>query len=188
MVMCRDAEKAAKNLKTYLIPMTHTELARAYYSEMRSHVSSEEARIRQEYERSIISAVGRETDTIGEELALLYKQGVTFNNPDIQSSAKAIAETRDVYKADIGRRVDATFVRFRTLNGEQFVEVVTTPNVRVYSTPTAVSGESTKLYTMAELPQDIGEGVAVLTILEDGQYVPKVGMRVNETTFWIERG
>ena len=43
-------------------------------------------------------------------------------------------------------------------------------------------------YSMDELPEDIGGAISVLSILEDGQYVPRVGQKVDDTTFWIERG
>ena len=43
-------------------------------------------------------------------------------------------------------------------------------------------------YTMDELPEDLKGSIAVLNILEDGQYVPEVGRRVDEEHFWLERG
>jgi hypothetical protein len=41
---------------------------------------------------------------------------------------------------------------------------------------------------VAEIPEDIMGAVSVLSILNNGQYVANVGMKIDEKHFWIERG
>jgi hypothetical protein len=41
---------------------------------------------------------------------------------------------------------------------------------------------------MSDLPEDIVKSISVLSILNDKQYVPRVGQKIDEYTYWIERG
>ena len=43
------------------------------------------------------------------------------------------------------------------------------------------------VYKLDELPEDIAGQVAVLSIVEDKQYVESVGYKVDSNIFWLER-
>jgi hypothetical protein len=43
-------------------------------------------------------------------------------------------------------------------------------------------------YLASELPEHILNGVSVLNILQDGQYVARIGQKIDNETFWLERG
>jgi hypothetical protein len=48
-------------------------------------------------------------------------------------------------------------------------------------------GSQPTTYYADELPEEIAGRVSVLNILEEGQYVARVGQKIDETTFWIEK-
>jgi hypothetical protein len=45
----------------------------------------------------------------------------------------------------------------------------------------------TQTFKMEDLPEDIAEKVATLGMVDKGHYVEDVGMKVSDTTFWIDR-
>ena len=50
------------------------------------------------------------------------------------------------------------------------------------------TGTQALTYLVNELPQDIAGQIAVLNILEDDGYVANVGMKIDDSTYWVERG
>ena len=50
-----------------------------------------------------------------------------------------------------------------------------------------VRGLPTTTYELSELPEFMTSKISVLQILEDGNHVDGVGMKVNPTLFWVEK-
>jgi hypothetical protein len=42
-------------------------------------------------------------------------------------------------------------------------------------------------YKMEELPENIAGNLAALSMVDDNHYVDGVGLRVDSTTFWVQR-
>jgi hypothetical protein len=42
-------------------------------------------------------------------------------------------------------------------------------------------------YELSELPEALSSGVAVLQIMERKQYAQRVGMKIDDRTFWVEK-
>lgn len=184
MVMSTDVKKAIKACRTYLVPYTHSEMATVLYKRVQEKIES----TAQEAENKVwklANSIGR-TDMVA-EIQNLVAQGVTFKTEAFNLVASEITGLMADAKEEKARHVCAAFVRVRTTDGFTYVDVQEAKDVRKnYSRP--IFTEQLTTYPMDELPEDIAGAISVLSILEDMQYVARVGQKVDDTTYWIERG
>ena len=184
MVMSADAKKAVKNASKYIVPYTHIELARAYYSDIFSNV-------RQVYNHAqsnmheLAKQISNDRTAILAEVLHLKELGVTFKTETFRRVAEVIESSVSEAMSEQRRNAQCLFVRFRKVGDDMYVDVqeaddVINNGVKLKATSSSVT------YAMSDLPDNIKSGVSVLNILNDGQYVAKVGMKIDDLTFWIE--
>jgi hypothetical protein len=185
MVMSSDVTKAVKNASKYILPYTHTELAKAYYDDIQSNVEKV-FHDSQTKMHNVAREISSNRQSILAELLHLKTLGVTFKTDVFQKASEVIEEAVADATAEDRRKVTCVFVRFRNIGSDMYVDVQEAEDVRRNSRKLATSSQPTT-YLMSELPEDIVGSISVLNILNDDQYVAKVGMKIDETTFWIER-
>ena len=112
------------------------------------------------------------------------KLDVAFATSQFKDVAKRLPEVLEEYNRQMSRKISTVFVRLHKVGDQVLADVNTVDNALQGFT---TAGDVTT-YTMDELPEDLKGSIAVLNILEDGQYVSRVGQKVDDTTFWIERG
>jgi hypothetical protein len=116
----------------------------------------------------------------------LIRLGVQFVTPEFKSAAaemfKAQAEA-EVVKA---RKIGAYFVQFREYVGVMRVNVLTFDKNFTEELFIGEAHNSTQ-FPASDLPLDIQEKIAVLSMVEDGTSIPGVGRKVSATSFWLER-
>lgn len=189
MIMSKDVGKAVKNATKYLIPYTTRELAQAFYEPLHEKVSHVLSKVKSSMHDGAREIVNNRM-AILQEVAFLKKQGVEFTTPEFRELAGKVDELIDGYNEQDKRNVSALFVRFKQVGDDTYVDVQEVMNVREirWDVKMNTTGSLSTTYPLNELPQDIAEQVSVLSILENDGYVSNVGMKIDETTFWVERG
>ena len=187
MVMTASPDKAVKMASKYLVPYTHRELAQAFYKGAQNNIAKSAYDAINE-RTSLANNVGRlSTDILLSELANLKSQGVKFKHHEFAQVIDKLDEVEERAREEQSRRPSALFVRFRQVGDDTYADVQNCADVRSNDYKPNLSDAITT-YIQADIPEDIMGSVAVLSILEDGQYVNRVGQKVDERTFWIERG
>ena len=188
MQMTSDVDKAFKIVKSYTTPYTDKELATEYFSEIRRHIENTQHQIRRELDQLIGKIKWGADNQVIEEILHLKSQGVKFKTEIFNEVANNIEETNAKVKDENSRSVGALFVHFRKVGDDMYADVEEVGDIRSARNgrPEFVSPPTT--YLASELPEHILNGVSVLNILADEQYVPRIGQKINSETFWLERG
>jgi hypothetical protein len=189
MVMTTDVVKAVKNARKHLVPYTTRELAQAFYEPLHEKVSHVLSKVKSSMHDGAREIVNNRM-AILQEVAFLKKQGVEFTTPEFRDLAGRVEQLIADYAEQDKRQVSALFVRFKQVGDDTYVDVQEVMNVREirWDVKMNTTGSLSTTYPLNELPQDIAEQVSVLSILENDGYVSNVGMKIDDTTFWVERG
>jgi hypothetical protein len=189
MIMSKDIGKSIKNARKYLIPYTTRELAQAFYEPLHTKVSGVLDAVKGKMYNSA-REVGSAHMSILKEVQFLKKQGVEFTTPEFKQLANNIEQIIGDYEEQEKRQISALFARFRQVGDSTYVdiqEVLDVRNIR-WEVRMNTTGAQAVTYLLDELPQDIAGQIAVLNILENDGYVANVGMKIDESTYWVERG
>lgn len=189
MIMTKDAEKAIKNARKHLVPYTTRELAQAFYEPLHTKVSSVLDKVKGSMYDGAREIVNNRM-AILQEVAFLKKQGVEFTTPEFRDLASRVEQLIADYAEQDKRSVSAFFVRFRQVGDSTYADLQEVLNVREirWDVKMNTTGTQALTYPLDELPQDIAGQIAVLNILENDGYVANVGMKIDDSTFWVERG
>ena len=188
MVTATDIKKALKNVSKYFVPYSTKELAQACYDPIRENVAKAGNSLTREV-RTKADPIVHDHHAVMQEIYWLKKRGVEFSSPKFREVAEGIEELMERYQAEEERSVGAIFVRFYEVSGQTYFSTQHAIDIKKHHSslcPTAEDRIEGK--PVDEIPEDIMGAVSVLSILNNGQYVANVGMKINEKHFWIERG
>lgn len=183
MATAENIERAMKNVKKYMRPYSPIECAgmsfdnvRNRFSSVVSNVSSELASVRYEIQNSVHLRM---------ELFHMLDIGYEFLSEEFREK---IVLWRTKYQEDQearGRALHAYYVNVRIHREEMVCDVIEVLDAnkrnRLESHMPVVT------YKMEELPEHIGGNLAALSMVEDDHYVDGVGLRVDSSTFWVQR-
>ena len=182
MSLTATIDKAVKNACKYIVPYTHRELMEICYSDMQHKVYTSTSVAKQKLEEAL-----RDVSNGGyllEEILHLKHLGVEFKTSGFKELASNILELTGNVQEEQSRNIMGVFVRFRRVGDNVYADVSTARDLRRnYSV--ATDGKTTS-YRVDELPSTIAGSISVLSILDDYQYVPRVGQKIDENTYWIE--
>ena len=189
MIMTKDMGKAVKNACKHLVPYTTRELAQAFYDPIHEKVSRVLEHVKQKMYRST-NEITNNNMAILQEIQFLKKQGVEFTTPEFRDLAGKVDQIIADYAEQEKRKVSAFFVRFRQVGDSTYADLQEVFDVRDirWDAKMNTTGAQAVTYPVNELPQDIAGQIAVLNILEDDGYVANVGMKIDDSTYWVERG
>jgi len=189
MVMTKDVSKAVKNACKYLLPYTTRELAQAFYEPLHNKVSSVLEKVKGSMYDGAREIVNNRM-AILQEVHFLKKQGVEFTTPEFRDLAGRVEQLISDYAEQDKRKVSALFVRFKQVGDETYVDTQEVFDVREvrWDVRMNTTGASLGSYPVNELSPDVAGQIAVLNILENDGYVAGVGMKIDESTYWVERG
>ena len=186
MIMGKDVGKAIKNAQKYLMPYSAKELAQAFYEPIRDSITNEFGKVERKA-HVLAQEVRNNHHAILNEIRALTRAGIVFKTEEFRKVAENVEEIYGEYETEINKKIGAIFVRFYKVGSESYVTLQEAKDVKS-NWSTAKVEDSPVGYKASELPQDIVGSVSVLSILNDGQYVANIGMRIDENHFWIERG
>jgi hypothetical protein len=185
MVMTSDVTKAVKNASKFIVPYTHKELATAFYKEAQNEVSHVHSMARTQV-RDVARIITNDNHAVITELMHLLSLGVTFKTLAFKEAADKIEGAYNALKEEELREVRLLFVRLRKVGEEVYVDVQETTDVK-HNNNMADMSKPQETYLLSKLPEDIAGTISVLSILADEQYVPRIGQKIDENTYYVER-
>lgn len=189
MVMTSGLDKAVKNARKHLVPYTTRELAQVFYVPLHDKVSAVLDTVKTKAHDSAGDIV-RNRMAILQEVEFLKRQGVQFVTPEFRALAEQVEQLLGDYREQETRKVSAVFVRFKQIGDTTYADTQEVHNVREIRWDVKMNTTDAQAISCPadELPQDIAGQVAVLNILENEGYVSGVGMKIDDRTYWVERG
>ena len=189
MVMTSDLEKAVKNARKHLLPYTTRELAQVFYEPLHEKVSKVLDDVKGKAHDGARGIVNNRM-AILQEVEFLRKQGVQFVTPEFRELSENIEQLLNDYREQETRKVSAVFVRFKQVGETTYADTQEVHDVRNIRWDVKMNTTDAQAISCPadELPQDIAGQIAVLNILENEGYVSGVGMKVDDKTYWVERG
>jgi ElaB/YqjD/DUF883 family membrane-anchored ribosome-binding protein len=189
MVMTSDLEKAVKNARKHLLPYTTRELAQVFYEPLHEKVSRVLDIVKTKAHDGARD-VSNNRMAILQEIEFLKKQGVQFVTPEFRELSEKVEQLLSDYREQESRKVSAVFVRFKQVGDTTYADLQEVHNVREIRWDVKMNTTDAQAMSCPadELPQDIAGQIAVLNILENEGYVSGVGMKVDDKTYWVEKG
>ena len=179
------ADKSVKNALKYIRPFTHQELAGIYYENMQDQVRTHKEKPTSNL-RSVVATLTNHA-VLYEELAYLNSLGIEFKTSAFQQAASKIQELAAEVRESEARKIDGIFVRIRRVGEDRYADFITASDVdKNYRALWRDQGASGTC-PIDDLPYAIAGKISTLSILEDGGYVPRVGQKIDEYTYWVEQ-
>lgn len=183
MVTSDDIDRIMKTVKKVMRPYSPHETANVvfepYQGKVHSNVWSATSTAREAKD----AALG--LNDLRNELFALYDLGYEFASEPLKDKVgkwkKAVTEMNEAEN----KKRNAYFVSVILRGEELLCNVMTVNDVRKVSKINESS--MSQVFKMDDLPEDIAEKVATLGMVDKGHYVEDVGMKVSDTTFWIDR-
>jgi len=187
MVAADSLEKAVKNAKKYLRSYTTLECAEMSMKAVAAKFHNIGYAASRD-ERDARSEITSEARLLRTELFHMLDMGHPFLLPELREK---VIKWRTAYKAEQAmgdRTLHAYYVNARAQGEVMLFDVIEVLDVNKRTRPlSAAGGIPVTTYKMEDLPEKIAGGIATLSILGNGQYVDEVGMRIDDTSFWVQR-
>jgi hypothetical protein len=188
MVTATDVKKAMKKVSQYFIPFSTKELAQAFYEPLKNDVAKLGNTLEREMRTKADPIVHNHHELL-QEIYWLKQRGVEFSSPKFRDIAENVEDIITRYEAEQNRSIGAIFVRFYEIGGETYFSTQGAIEIKKHHDQLQGTEEwKIEGKPVEEMPEDIKGAVAVLSILNNGQYVASVGVKVDAKHFWIERG
>lgn len=180
-----DFKKAVKLALTKCTPYSAKEMAALSMYDFKMNMAEERSKINRSL-RKIIEPLTTH-DVLLTEMKGLITQGVQFTTPAFINASKEIIKAEQEWEAVRNKPMHGYYVYVRMVGDKQWVDVVEIRNMDGGSWSHVASQSPQTSFPIEELPEDIQGKVAVLAMASLDQYMPGVGRRVSEKSFWIER-
>ena len=184
MATAENMERAIKSVKKYMRPYAPAECAAMTYSVMRDNFKS-----------TVNDVSGRAYEARNElinskhmymELFHMVDLGYEFLSLEFKDAIVKLREALVADKEAKSRALHAYYVAVRIHRDEMVCDVIEVLDAQDKYKIDPASHPATT-YKMEELPEHIGGSLAALSMVEDGRYVDGVGLRVDSSTFWVQR-
>jgi len=175
--------KAVKNALPNLMPYTVEEMAEAAGPGLSTNIY----RLKNDADSALSNIVNplQNRVVLVQEFINLIEQGAKFVTPAFTQAALEVIAAQKKAKELKARKFNAYYVYVRVVGSEQRFEVVEYTGLDMNYTRKKVGA---RLSVLADaVPEDIMGKVAALMMMDIDHYVPEVGKRVSEKSFWVER-
>jgi len=183
MVTSDDIDRIMKTVKKVMRPYSPHETANVVFEPYQGKVHNNVWKATSEARDAKDAAIG--LNDLRNELFALYDLGYEFASEPLKDKVgkwkKAVTEMTEAEN----KKRDAYFVSVILRGEELLCNVMTVNDVRTIHKINESS--MSQVFKMDDLPEDIAEKVATLGMVDKGHYVEDVGMKVSDTTFWIDR-
>jgi len=186
MQITTDLKKATKNASTYLTPYSIKELAQVTYRAFSRNVE----RVKEEVDglpHNITRPIRDKTSAIIAEMRNLMAQNVTFVTEEFKTLAEVLVDTLAEQEEERKRHVFGMYVRIKNIGTDTYAEVYKVHDVKNNAFSIKDDGSPPTTVLLSDLDGDLAGNIAVLNMLKDEQYVPRVGYKVDSNTYWLER-
>lgn len=185
MKMSDSLDKLVKECLRYLTPYTTQELAKAFVDPLKNNVQNRIQALGNE-EWDLLRPIVNNTPVLIKELRRLMDEGVEFKDPAFLNFVSNIRDLERRMREEKAKNTKAKFVRLRTVGDTKFADLAEVVDIKESKYNEVKFGSPSTTIPAEDLPEDIVGKVAVLSILNDGQYAPDVGYKVNDNIFFVE--
>ena len=119
------------------------------------------------------------------EIRALHSAGVMFTTPEFKEVVANMEDAIELANGERSKRVDAVMVYFVKRSGAMVAECAHVDNIR--GTSYAQPAEGITTHAIDKVPAFIEEKVSVLQTLDNGSHVDGIGMKVNDSLYWVEK-
>lgn len=182
MIFSKDMKKAVKSASANLLPYTVPEVASISFQDYKNSVNTDSFASKNNLHEKIKPIMYAER--IAEEMANMVAAGLQFHSKELQDMAIEVSMMYNEMLAKQSNKRPSAFVSARMMGAEQWFDVIEVPTAKNGEVPLNTPIQS---YLFGNLPASIQEKLAVLTTCNHGQFIPDVGRRVSDTTFWVEK-
>lgn len=186
MLMSVDLKRGVKNAAKSLRIYTMREIAKMSVGDFGSNLRSNRNDTVQEAHKFVSRIT---TNVMMAELRHLIRSGVEFVTPEFKDAAANFMTADEEAQKVKNTKYGGYFVTFTKTGPNKDVlqaSVLTySKGLDEYNGDPTPDGET--VMPAADLPDDIQAKIAVLSMSADGAFVPGVGMKVSDTSYWIER-
>jgi hypothetical protein len=183
MVTSDDIDRIMKTVKKIMRPYTPHETANVVFDSYQNKVHTNVWTATSNAREAKDATIG--LNDLRNELFALYDLGYEFASETLKDKVgkwkKAVTEMAEAEN----KKRNAYFVSVILRGEELLCNVMTVNDVRAIHKINEAS--MSQVFKMDDLPEDIAEKVATLGMVDKGHYVEDVGMKVSDTTFWIDR-
>ena len=183
MAIADSVERAVKNAKKYMRPYSPVECANMSLDAVRGNFSAVGTLVSSRLYDGRTGVM--ESRHLRTELFHMLDVGYEFLSLEFRDQ---IVKWREAWLADQearSRALHAYYVNVRLHREEMICDVIEVldANKRLR----LESDVAVTTYKMEDLPEHIGGNLAALSMVEDGHYVDGLGLRVDSSTFWVQR-
>jgi hypothetical protein len=183
MAMAETLDRAMRSVKKFMRPYSPVECAQMSFDEIRQRFTSVGNVVSGELNEAKYNVLN--SNHIRAELFHMLDVGYEFLAEEFREQ---IVKWRDKHIADRearNRALHVYYVNVRIHREEMLCDVSEVLDANKRSSLGIDIPVTT--YKMEDLPEHIGGSLAALSMVEDDHYVDGVGLRVDSTTFWVQR-
>lgn len=183
MVTSDDLERIMKTVKKVMRPYAPHEIANVVFDPYQSKVHSNVWTASSEARDAKDGVMG--LNDLRNELFALYDLGYEFASETLKDKIGKWKRSIAALTEAENKKRNAYFVSVILRGDELLCNVMTIDDVRKIHKVS--ESNMTQTFKMEDLPEDIAMKVATLGMVDKGHYVEDVGMKVSDTTFWVDR-
>lgn len=183
MALSISLKQAVKNGCKFLVPHTLEEIALLSFTPFSQALQG----VRSEAINTARTFVDKCNNwrVIDSELRHLIRSGAQFITPEFQAAAAEFLRADSEAVEMKQRKVCGQYLQFKEVMGVMRVNILTF-DTDWSSDYTMGSAGSTQMLA-TELSEEMQGKIAMLSMVDKKVHVPEIGMKVNDTTFWLER-
>jgi len=189
MRQSKNMNTAIRHAKSYLIKAPLLTTTSAHINKVSSKLSSVTSTLRNTVttakENIGLSSYSRSTSLL-DELLHLHKREHGWLNPTMTDKIQAYIDAEHAYQLDAQQVLPAMFIHMYEKFGAQCCDIVDVDNIKLFNEyspdKTCTVRENVRFDT---LPQDIVDRMYALNMVEAGDYVDEVGVKINNAAYLL---
>jgi len=183
MAMAETIERAIRNVKKFMRPYSPVECAGMSFDDIRQKFSS----VGHDVSSDLSSAKGNVISSahLRAELFHMLDVGYEFLSEEFRGHIATWREKHNADREARNRALHVYYVNVRIHREEMLCDVIEVLDANKRSR--LGSDLPVTTYKMEDLPEGVAGNLAALSMVGDDHYVDGVGLRVDSTTFWVQR-
>jgi hypothetical protein len=179
MALTDTLDRAVKNANKYIRRYSPLEVATISYDNIEHKLRSPGITANEKLytaKRNVINHSHLQT-----ELITLLETGYSFLSYDLRDDIIQLRDAQKEHTEAMSMAKSCYFITVRLQSDDMVCDVLRLHNHKNINDGT----DPAVVYKMEDLPEELAGKIAVLSMLDDNQYVDNVGLRVNSSTFWV---
>jgi hypothetical protein len=183
MVMSDTLERAVKNVNKYMRPYSPTDIARMSFSDFEHSLQTQTWKLSSAYNEASNAVTNHKS--LFSEMRGLINLGYQFNDASFTAAVKTMIATHEENEAKRHMAHHGYYVQVRECMGEQVFDVI--PVFDIKKTPISNLGthQTYNAEKLAQFDEDLPNKLAALSMLDDGAFVEGLGLKANESRYWV---